>query len=125
MFKLTNSMTINGLAMAGALTFAAIVSTPASAAPIPGAAFAESGLEAPAGKVTKAHLRKRGFRSRRFGHRRFGHRRGFGSRGFGFSRYGYYGSPYFYRGHGLRRGYGYRGYGLRRGFGRSPVSGGR
>ncbi|MEM9471290.1 MAG: hypothetical protein AAGA00_04985 [Pseudomonadota bacterium] len=125
MFRLTHSTTINGLAVAGALAFAAVVSTPASAAPVPGAAFAQSGLEAPAGKVTNAHLRKRGFRSRGFRHRRFGHRHGFGSRGFGFGRHGFYGSRFHYRGHGLRRGYGYRGYGFRRGFGRGPVSGGR
>ena len=123
MFKSTNSTTVTGLAMAGALAFAAFVASPASAAPVPGVAFTHAGLEAPAGKVTKAHIRKRGFRSRKFRHRRFGHRRGFRSRGFGFGHYGYYASPYYYRGYGLRRGYGYRGYG--HGFGRGPVSGGR
>ncbi|NNJ73725.1 MAG: hypothetical protein HKP56_01045 [Anderseniella sp.] len=121
MFNSINSTTVTGLAIAGALAFATFVSPPASEAPVPGAAFAHSGLETTTGKVIKAHIRKRGFRSRKFQHRRFGHRRGFRSRGFG--RHGYYASPYYYRDYGLRRSYGYRGYG--RGFGRGPVSGGR
>lgn len=123
MFKLNNSTGVTGLAMAGALAFATLVSSPASSAPVPGAAFAHAGLETATGKVTMAHSRKRGFRSRKFRHRRFGHRRGFRSRGFGFGRHGHYASPYYYRGYGLRRGYGYRGYG--HGFGGRRVGGGR
>ncbi len=122
MFISINSTTVTGLAMAGALAFATFVSSPASAAPIPGAALAQTGLDTTTGKVIKAHLQRRGFRSRRFSNRRFRSRRGFSSRGYGFSRHGYYASPYYYRGYGLRRSYGYRGYG--HGFGGRRVGGG-
>lgn len=123
MFKSINSTTVTGLAMASALALATLVSSPASAAPVPGAAFAQTGLDTATGKVTKAHLRRRGFRSRRYRNRRFRSRRGFRSRGYGFGRHGYYASPYYYGGRGFRRGYGYRGYGHGRGFGRGPVGG--
>ena len=125
MLKSTNSTTVTGLAMAGALAFATFVSSPASAAPVPGTAFAQTGLETTTGKIIKAHLRRRGSRSRRLRNRRFRSRRGFRSRGYGFGRHGYYASPYYYGGYyGFRRGYGYGGYGYGHGFGRGRVGGG-
>jgi len=132
MFKPTNSITVSALAVAGAVAFATLASTPASAVPVPGAAYAQTGLDTTTGKVTKAHLRRRGSRSRRSRNRRRGFRRGFRSYGFGYGHYGppyFHASPYSYGDYGYRRGYGYRwGYGYGgygRGFGRGPVSGGR